>query len=364
MEIKKKVIWYCPNPTHYHKFLFNKIQESNLFEFEVIYFNESLQNYPWKDNFEINTKTSVLKKSFLNIDFSLLLKSIKKKEDFHIIAGWSEPTMFLLLTYFAIRKYNYIINTDTPRNREVNSIKQYLRKIWLDFMLSRVSSILVTGQVGVNIVNGWGIKNTSILNFPFTTDCDFFSPKPITKKHFIIFSSGRLDIDHKGYDTALQAIKKLIDNFPSLILEYRIAGTGPDYEKLQNLCSTLNLNQVVTFLGWKEIDELPELYNECNVFLHPSNFDPFPNAVLEAMSCGCVVVASNKAGSALERITHNVNGFLHQAGDYEDLYTILKQIIHLPEHSISNIKNKSRDTALDWSYKYNIDILKKVVYKI
>jgi glycosyltransferase involved in cell wall biosynthesis len=47
----------------------------------------------------------------------------------------------------------------------------------------------------------------------------------------------------------------------------------------------------------------------CDVVLQPSMWDGLPNAVLEAMACGCVVVASD-AGGIPEALEHGRSGFL------------------------------------------------------
>ena len=58
----------------------------------------------------------------------------------------------------------------------------------------------------------------------------------------------------------------------------------------------------------------------CDVFLQPSLWDGMPNALLEAMACGCVCIASD-AGGIPEVLTHGETGFvlpqihLHHLGD-------------------------------------------------
>jgi glycosyltransferase involved in cell wall biosynthesis len=47
----------------------------------------------------------------------------------------------------------------------------------------------------------------------------------------------------------------------------------------------------------------------CDVYLQPSLWDGMPNALLEAMACGCCCIASD-AGGIPEIITHGVNGFM------------------------------------------------------
>ena len=106
---------------------------------------------------------------------------------------------------------------------------------------------------------------------------------------------------------------------------------------------------------------MPDLYNSSNLFLHPSNLDPFPNAVLEAMASGCLVCTSDKAGSGKERIKHRQNGFLHKAGDVQNLVDVLSEILTLQDDTVKLIRKNSRQTALKWDFNYNINLLNRII---
>jgi glycosyltransferase involved in cell wall biosynthesis len=56
---------------------------------------------------------------------------------------------------------------------------------------------------------------------------------------------------------------------------------------------TTELNGAVHFLGWVEQRDLPALYSLADVYVFPSIYETFGIPVLEAMACGCPVVASN-----------------------------------------------------------------------
>ncbi|MHC4566281.1 MAG: glycosyltransferase family 4 protein [Planctomycetota bacterium] len=57
--------------------------------------------------------------------------------------------------------------------------------------------------------------------------------------------------------------------------------------------SDLGLTGRIRQLGFVEHEDMPALYNLAGVYVYPSLYEGFGLPVLEAMQCGCPVVASN-----------------------------------------------------------------------
>jgi glycosyltransferase involved in cell wall biosynthesis len=362
MKLKKektKIIYCLPHSTHYHTYLIDKVIDNDQYDLKVIYFQDILKGYPWKNNNNTKAPFQYLNKSFLNIDWKFI--SNIDSNAVYFIAGWNEPTMILLLFKLFFIKRKYVILTDTISNKKRFILKKIFRHVWVNyFVLRNAYAILTTGVNGVSLISNLPIGNkVTVFNFPFVTDLDFFKPKLYDKSsdEFIFLSSGRIDLAHKGYHIAIEALRLLKKNQPLFRFKYVILGTGPDQEELQRLLFEKKLQDNVDILGWKEISELPYYYSIANIFLHPSFFDPYPNAILEAMACGKIVIASNLAGSATDRIIHKSNGFIFKAGDPIDLYNNIKFVLGLNQSNLSKIENSARTTAEKWSYLYNFSVL-------
>jgi glycosyltransferase involved in cell wall biosynthesis len=356
----QKLTYHLPHPTHYHQYFLEKLVETNAYNLNIVYYNAILKEYPWKTNFDFDNQTYVLKKKYFNVDFRYLFK---KNNSINFVAGWIEPTMIILLSFWSIFGIPYIIGTDTIIDKNRKGVKQFLRSLWLHkLILKNAISIVTTGNIAVNKIKSLPIGDIQIYNYPFVTNLDFF--KPISHRQInneiIFLSSGRLDIKHKGYDIAIKSLNKLKLNYPTFKFIYKIIGVGPDYNNLVSLIDQFNLKNEVELLGWKEAEALPSLYNSCDFFIHPSYFDPYPNAVLEAMACGNIVIASNTAGSALDRIIDNENGFIFNSGDFDSLYDKLNYVIKLEQSEIQSIKKEARITAESWDFNYNINVLKNI----
>ena len=62
---------------------------------------------------------------------------------------------------------------------------------------------------------------------------------------------------------------------------------------LEKMLQDLELSHCVHFTGFVDDNDLPLLYNQAAVFVFPSFYEGFGLPPLEAMACGCPVVASD-----------------------------------------------------------------------
>lgn len=61
-----------------------------------------------------------------------------------------------------------------------------------------------------------------------------------------------------------------------------------------------------------EADNIADYYRAADVFVLPTQYDPFSNACLEALACGCPVITTEANGAA-EVINHEETGFILDA---------------------------------------------------
>lgn len=103
----------------------------------------------------------------------------------------------------------------------------------------------------------------------------------------LIITVGRLS-EVKGQWHLIRAFSELRKTHPSQLL---ICGIGNEKEYLFELVTELNLKDDVIFLGWQKN---PYKYiTNSTVFVLSSLSEALPNVLIEAMACGCPVVAAN-----------------------------------------------------------------------
>ncbi|MEX1045984.1 MAG: glycosyltransferase [Actinomycetota bacterium] len=116
---------------------------------------------------------------------------------------------------------------------------------------------------------------------------------------------------HKGHELLFRAMRRVSDSLPSAQL--LIVGDGPEREPLTRLSGELRLN--VEFAG--QVRDPRPYMARSHVVALCSEYEGFPNALLEAMASGRPVVAT-KGGGTSELVRDGVDGLLVE-GDPREL---------------------------------------------
>ena len=88
----------------------------------------------------------------------------------------------------------------------------------------------------------------------------------------------------------------------------------------------------IRFIGFRNQSELPALYDLCDVFVLPSEHEPWGLVVNEAMNAGKPVIVSDRVGAGPDLVEDGVNGFVYPARDVAALADRLRRLIDSPEH--------------------------------
>jgi glycosyltransferase involved in cell wall biosynthesis len=142
-------------------------------------------------------------------------------------------------------------------------------------------------------------------------------------KNFVIGYMGGLG-KRKNVDYILDIAEKFKGNTKIL---FKIAGNGPELDRLINLKKERNLKNV-EFLGFIPEGRLNNFYNSLNLFVFPSYYEGFGLPVIEAMACGVPVMASNT--SSLAEIAEDA-GILIDPKKPEDAINQIKDIMKSPK---------------------------------
>ncbi len=98
---------------------------------------------------------------------------------------------------------------------------------------------------------------------------------------------------YKNVDRLIRAFIFLKENFKEDLKGYKLTIIGRRNTKVFKDIPLVDNNKDIIFKGYKDTEELVYEYNKAQIFVLPSIFESFGITGLEAMACGCPVVASN-----------------------------------------------------------------------
>jgi len=126
----------------------------------------------------------------------------------------------------------------------------------------------------------------------------------------------------KDLPTLLRAFLQVRHLLPAMRL--LLVGSGSEEKALQQMAQDLGLGDQCQFQPAAR-DVVPWLH-QIDIFVLPSRDEAFSNSIMEAMGCGCAIVASDAGGNP-ELIQHEISGLLFPAGDEKQLADRLAQLI-------------------------------------
>jgi glycosyltransferase involved in cell wall biosynthesis len=129
----------------------------------------------------------------------------------------------------------------------------------------------------------------------------------------------------KNHDLFLAVARQVVDQLPDA--RFLIIGDGPCRDVIQQRSRELGISDHVMMLGSR--DDVPRLLAAMNIFALTSHIEANPVSILEAMSVGRPVVATD-VGSIHEAVAEGHTGFLVPPGDADQFAQRVLQLLHEP----------------------------------
>lgn len=227
-----------------------------------------------------------------------------------------------------------------------------------------ISNSEMTKQDFVNIL---GVNQNKIQTAYFGFDSGF---KPIGDKIFLekirrqyhlpekfILFVGRI-YSGKNFGNLVQAFSKLHTGLPHKIV---VAG-HPRYGYERDLAKIeeLDLQEKILFTGWVPQEDLVALYNLADLFILPSFYEGFGIPVIEAMACGCPVIASD--AGALPEIAGGA-ALLIDPYNPDDLAEAIRKVLtedRLRKELVERGLKRAREFSWEKCAKETLDVLDNV----
>ncbi|MFR6018302.1 MAG: glycosyltransferase family 4 protein [Paraclostridium sordellii] len=151
-----------------------------------------------------------------------------------------------------------------------------------------------------------------------------------------IISCGSL-VHVKGFDMLVDVAKLVFEKNPNW--EWHIWGDGPDKDKLQEKINSSGIKNNLILCGYSS--NLDEIYKEYSLYVMTSRREGFGMVLVEAQTNKIPIVSFNCKTGPSEIVENNVNGYLINCFDVNDMAKKINEIIENREKRI-DFSNKSK----------------------
>lgn len=274
------------------------LSEQKYKKYIILYDAEKI-DYPYRGNLiDLNIKAAnnFLSKMFNFIRRIYKLRKIKRKLHIQISISFLEAAN--IVNIFSKTEGKVIVTANSFKSK---GLKGFYGKIY-NYLIRRFYN-----RADILVAVSKGVKNDLIKNYRIRQNrikviYNFFDIKKIQdlakekieykyKKIFnnpVIINMGRLT-NPKGQWHLIRAFKKVKEEITNIKLI--ILGSGELEDYLKKLVCKLNLEKDVYFLGFQE--NPLKFISKSTIFVFPSLYEGFGNALVEAMACGIPVISSD-----------------------------------------------------------------------
>ena len=227
-------------------------------------------------------------------------------------------------------------------------IQRKIEKMISSQALKNSSKVLVVNENTGKIMRSYyNVQESKIEIVPNGVDLSFFNSKNKNERK-IVFSG--VMYHHRGLDTLLDSVPKILEEFPST--EFILLGDGPEMNKLKNIVKEKNMESHVKFEGWVDRKQIPGKISDALIGIGPLKRttvteNALPIKVLEYMASSLPIIAK-KGTLPNDVLQDNENGFF--IDDAEELSEKIIELLKDPQQA-KLMGEKSLEKVQKFSWK-------------
>ncbi len=253
------------------------------------------------------------------------------------------------------------MRSETHLGLQRSTARRRLRDSILALTYRFVDGFMAIGTLNRDYYRSLGVPDNKIYDVPYTVDNDrFIAAARISAEEragirhrfglpldqpVVLYASKFMQRKHP--DDVIQAMKLLQEE--GICASLLLVGTGEMESELRALVSSADVKNVI-FGGFVNQTDLPGVYSAADIFVLPSENEPWGLIVNEVMCAGLPIVVADEVGCVPDLVHQGENGFLMQAGNVTSLVNALRPLL-VSEELRSEMGAKSLATISGWNYE-------------
>lgn len=244
-------------------------------------------------------------------------------------------------------------------------LRAALRRPLLGAFYGLCDGFLAIGSANHAFYRAMGVPAEKISLVPYTVDNDrFIRVSSLTPEErlavraklgispdrpTVLYASKFMRRKHP--DDLVRAAQKLAGE--GLAFDLVMVGSGEMDGELREMAEAGGPAGVV-FPGFVNQQDLPRVFGACDMFVLPSEDEPWGLIVNEAMCAGLAIIVASEVGCVADLLREGENGHSFVAGDIDGLAAALRPIIS-DDVLRRSMSARSREIIAGWSYRQCLD---------
>ncbi|MCG3681413.1 glycosyltransferase [Aliarcobacter butzleri] len=290
------------------------------------------------------------------------------EKDFDEVISFLTRANYLNILASYISKHKTIISERAmPSLQYQNGLNGQINKFLIKSLYYKANLCIANSKGNKrDLQDNFAVKNIVNISNPFDIDLIHKLSNDIIdieKKRFTFVTVGRLDIG-KNHKLIIEAVK-------DFNTDLWIIGDGELKEGLQKYINELNLNDKVYLLGKKENPF--SFLSKADCFVFSSNYEGFPNVLVEALACGLPIISTDCQSGPREILapTSNISFQLKDKIEFAEygVLTPIKNVEKLKEAmnlmiNDENLRKNYQDKAKQRANDFKIEKIIKQYERI
>lgn len=302
---------------------------------------------------------------FGQINPSIIRELKKNKFDAVLVHGYTTLTSWFIFLSRWYTGAKVILRGEANLSKHNGFFKKRVKSAILRILFKTIPAFLYSYALNKEFYLYYGVPEEKLFFFPCAVNNKFFRGKfeeLRLKKKELKESLGIKNIKALTFIFVgkLMKRKRTFDILKACVLlrekaEFNLlfVGDGEDRKALEKYADEHKLKNIY-FFGFKNQSELPIFYSVSDVLLLPSEFDPSPKQVNEAMNFEIAFIVSSGVGTAPDLIAESGSGFIYNIGDIDALARHMEKLI-VDSALLQKCKENSLRTVEKWSYEKDVD---------
>ncbi len=269
------------------------------------------------------------------------------------------------ISYFAaqLSGSTFLFGTDATSlaPRDARAWKVRVKKVLWPRLFSLADQVMAPSSAGRDLMISLGIPEDHVTLTPFPADNDWWLAQSERIDRAAVRASWGVSSDQRVvlFCAKLQPWKRPLDllrafakaGVPGSVLAF--AGEGSQRKELESEAIALGVSDRVRFLGFVNQSGLPAVYTAADLFVLPSDYDPCPVVVCEAMICGCPVILSDQIRGRFDLVRPGFTGDIFPVGDTDALADKLQILLSSPAQ-LASLSRNARERLTTWSPRESV----------